>query len=221
MNPDGTINESKVEFVSSNLRNQLRMKTSAPPPPPPNPIFNNNLGNYPNQVVSNTVAAASYVSTGWDPMSNGMDNPALNNYTYNNAVAPVVKSASFFNDSNKVDIGTGKKGFQTPKNLHPCRFFNTAKGCQNGDKCGFGHFRPDALIAMSGSSIDGIGGLQMDTRGDGVGLKRSRPGTAPPPPRMQGPGARTMMGKNRQLSAVLSNPIEFDHISSTKRTRNN
>jgi hypothetical protein len=34
----------------------------------------------------------------------------------------------------------GQKRFPTTKASTPCRFFNTPKGCQFGDKCSFGHF---------------------------------------------------------------------------------
>jgi hypothetical protein len=33
-----------------------------------------------------------------------------------------------------------QRRFPTTKAATPCRFFNTAKGCQFGDKCSFGHF---------------------------------------------------------------------------------
>jgi hypothetical protein len=35
---------------------------------------------------------------------------------------------------------SNQKRFPTTKASTPCRFFNTAKGCQFGDKCSFGHF---------------------------------------------------------------------------------
>jgi hypothetical protein len=43
---------------------------------------------------------------------------------------------------------------QMGKSATPCRFFNSPKGCSNGDKCKFGHFRDSSMksnFAMSSS----------------------------------------------------------------------
>lgn len=68
--------------------------------------------------------------------------------------------------------------FPTTKASTPCRFFNTPKGCMNGDKCPFGHF-----LDTASSSMSGMGGMS------GGGSGRSGPGQRGPG--AAGPGSRS------------------------------
>jgi hypothetical protein len=69
--------------------------------------------------------------------------------------------------------------FPTTKASTPCRFFNTPKGCINGDKCPFGHF--------------------LDTATSSIAISRSGPGHRP-----VGPGSRPIRAGDAQTSAVVS-----------------
>jgi hypothetical protein len=51
--------------------------------------------------------------------------------------------------------------FPTTKSAVSCRFFNTSKGCQFGDKCPFGHFLEEAgamVVSTSATSSSGPSG---------------------------------------------------------------
>ena len=90
--------------------------------------------------------------------------------------------------------------FATTKAATACRFFNTAKGCQFGDKCSFGHFlEQQAPLAgrsggggggsygppSSGSRWGSGGGGGGALGGPGGGLPAAGPGTR----RFGGPGS--------------------------------
>lgn len=71
------------------------------------------------------------------------------------------------------------KRFNTTKAGTACRFFNTPRGCGNGDKCPFGHF----LDSSAGSGSAGPMGTGMPMGGGpGMGM-RSGPGMGPGPGR--------------------------------------
>lgn len=56
----------------------------------------------------------------------------------------VALSSSIPTSSSSSSSAAPKKVFKyATKAATPCRFFNTPKGCQFGDKCAFGHFRDD------------------------------------------------------------------------------
>ena len=50
-----------------------------------------------------------------------------------------------------------EKKFPTSKAAASCRFYNTRKGCQYGDKCSFGHFVEDATVPLDGVRGQGPG----------------------------------------------------------------
>ena len=85
--------------------------------------------------------------------------------------------------------GEAEQKFPTTKSAVSCRFFNTRKGCQFGDKCPFGHFMEETpppvenrkygsgsgpSSSNNGSGRDGFYG--SGTRGSGQGGSRSSPG---------------------------------------------
>lgn len=68
----------------------------------------------------------------------------------------------------------GSKRFPTTKQSTPCRFFNTPRGCANGDKCPFGHFMDSNVVsaAAQGGPMRS-GGLSRPGRGmPGSGARR-------------------------------------------------
>jgi len=97
------------------------------------------------------------------------------------------------NHSNPAVVAGGGGGgvggrFPTTKAATPCRFFNTSKGCQNGDKCPFGHFLPD----------NGAGNMNARGPGGGGGPGRGRgPGG--------GPGGGGMMFPPMMMPPPLAN----------------
>ena len=79
--------------------------------------------------------------------------------------------------------------FPTTKAAVSCRFFNTRKGCQFGDKCPFGHFIEDTAPAennrygsnqnqSSGSGSSNSGNYGRDSGFYGSGSRNSGPGSA-------------------------------------------
>jgi hypothetical protein len=94
-----------------------------------------------------------------------------------------------------------EKKFPTSKAAASCRFFNTRKGCQYGDKCSFGHFIEDTAVPLDGVRGPGPGPIvPRDVPGprDGPGWDgpgRDGPGRDGfgrdvPPERRDGPGPR-------------------------------
>jgi hypothetical protein len=86
----------------------------------------------------------------------------------------------------------GGKRFPSSKAHTPCRFFNTRKGCQFGDKCPFGHFREAGGPAPLDGQPPFIGGGPPRTVGGGQPIGGGiGPGPGPGPgPGRRGPGAR-------------------------------
>ena len=86
--------------------------------------------------------------------------------------------------------GEAEQKFPTTKSAVSCRFFNTRKGCQFGDKCPFGHFMEETpppaenrkYGSGSGPSSSNNGPTGRDgfygsgARGSGQGGSRSSPG---------------------------------------------
>jgi hypothetical protein len=98
--------------------------------------------------------------------------------------------------------------FPTTKAATACRFFNTPKGCQFGDKCSFGHFLPtDVVPRVSPMNDTAYAPAEIATSGGG-GSERanSRWGSASSSSAMSssvvsGPGAARRFGDApRQLS---------------------
>lgn len=73
---------------------------------------------------------------------------------------------------NRNDRAGGQRHF-TSKSQTPCRFFNTAKGCLQGDKCPFGHFANgnggSANAGTMGSPSAGVDGERSLFGGQGRG----------------------------------------------------
>jgi hypothetical protein len=91
--------------------------------------------------------------------------------------------------------GGGASRFPTAKVQVPCRFFNTKKGCQFGDKCGFGHF-------LAGVPSPSAFGGPSDVSGSGGG-GQYYPGLAAPSrggPTGGGPGMGHLASKLRPMS---------------------
>eukprot|EP00596_Hydrurales_sp_CCMP1899_P005023 CAMPEP_0119055670 /NCGR_PEP_ID=MMETSP1177-20130426/75865_1 /TAXON_ID=2985 /ORGANISM="Ochromonas sp, Strain CCMP1899" /LENGTH=732 /DNA_ID=CAMNT_0007036267 /DNA_START=870 /DNA_END=3068 /DNA_ORIENTATION=+ len=82
------------------------------------------------------------------------------------------------------DAAMQQKKFPTTKAAASCRFFNTRKGCQFGDKCPFGHFIEDIPPPAS--------------RGSGPGPDRSSgPGSGSGPSHSPGSGGRDRFNSTR------------------------
>ena len=83
-----------------------------------------------------------------------------------------------------------QKRFPSTKASTPCRFFNTAKGCQFGDKCSFGHFLGMVNEFSNGAASTGpgrkFGVPAAPTMGPGMGLHVPGLGMGPG----MGPGSR-------------------------------
>lgn len=90
--------------------------------------------------------------------------------------------------------GPGQRRFPTTKASTPCRFFNTAKGCQFGDKCAFGHF----LGVSSLNDLQHVTGA-VDQYAPPAGLpdrgtQWSAPGAGAGPSPAAGPGRNSRFG---------------------------
>lgn len=68
-----------------------------------------------------------------------------------------------------------RRRFPTTKAATPCRFFNTPKGCQFGDKCAFGHFRDDPELAPHGPGPVSVPGIRPGPGRPRMGLGRMGP----------------------------------------------
>lgn len=114
--------------------------------------------------------------------------------------------------------------FTSTKAATPCRFFNTAKGCQFGDKCSFGHFLPPSDLPPAGpmdvymppdagphqdrSSRWGGGGPSAGPGGPGrrfSGPGDRHAGAGGPGPAM-GPGMGGRSGPGSRLHSQFSAP---------------
>lgn len=89
--------------------------------------------------------------------------------------------------------------FPTTKAATACRFFNTAKGCQFGDKCSFGHFLPNDAPPRAMSERDAyvVENAEVE-RARWGGPGHSGPGHSGPA--HSGPGARRFGDMPRQTS---------------------
>lgn len=74
---------------------------------------------------------------------------------YNKADGP-----GFGQPPQRKKVGASKQSrFPSAKAAVPCRFFNTRKGCQFGDKCEFGHFSAGAVPTLPGPPQVRVGSL--------------------------------------------------------------
>ena len=63
-------------------------------------------------------------------------------------------------------VSKSGKRFPTTKAATPCKFYNTSKGCQFGDKCAFGHF--DEAVSSSTSSLQSSRSVRRTSEGHNV-----------------------------------------------------
>lgn len=112
---------------------------------------------------------------------------------------------------------TAQTRFPSTKAATPCRFFNTSKGCQFGDKCSFGHFLPPSDLppvgVMDAYTPDGAPPLDRASRwgsapAAGPGRRFAGPGdrSAPGPGPMSGPGMGARSGPGSRLHSQFSAP---------------
>lgn len=95
-----------------------------------------------------------------------------------------------------------------PKSATACRFFNTPKGCQFGDKCGFGHFAASSNPSSSSgpllevddmSSLEPSGAVGGSTRWGPGGLLGAATGAAGGGRRIMGPGGAASGPGSRRM----------------------
>jgi hypothetical protein len=132
LNPDGTVNAAKVELLR---RGQLNVygapgragfidDFSFGQKIPQQPLLSGGLYYEPASALP--FSAAPMIA------------PTLS--TFADDLALSARMASM--PSSASNAAKAQKQFKYPtKAATPCRFFNTPKGCQFGDKCAFGHFR--------------------------------------------------------------------------------
>lgn len=97
----------------------------------------------------------------------------------------------------------------TSKSQVACRFFNTPKGCMNGDKCKFGHFLDSSKV--SGGGMDGG---DMSSGGGGSGMMGPGMRSGPGGGRLSGPGSMRhhLPGSTaNSLSASILNSVMQDN----------
>ncbi|CAK9253182.1 unnamed protein product [Sphagnum jensenii] len=110
------------------------------------PINHPNVSSIPYGDFSrNTQNDTSYsnrpLDSGWIPSALSNEPSYLdNNISYNsNSLKSSLNSHEFSVDFESEEAKKKRK-FPSTKASTPCRFYNTPKGCQFGDKCAFGHF---------------------------------------------------------------------------------
>lgn len=136
--------------------------------------------------MSNSVVD-SYQS--WQSASNPMEDAGLqlfmntttSSYGTNSLQIPLNRDllASLGVGNSTMAARTTAAKFPTTKASTPCRFFNTPKGCINGDKCPFGHF--------------------LDTATSSIAISRSGPGHRP-----VGPGSRPIRAGDIPSATALA-----------------
>lgn len=109
------------------------------------------------------------------------------------------------------NTGAPQQRFSSTKAATPCRFFNTAKGCQFGDKCSFGHFLPpsdlppvgamDVYQPDNGPLSDRASRWGSAPAATGPGTRRFGPGDSMP---MAGPGMGARSGPGSRLHSQFS-----------------
>ncbi len=110
--------------------------------------------------------------------TNGISNMHMNNLGSSN------NSSSFSTPSSGLDFSTidgarlSQANKQSGNSLStratiPCKFFNTLRGCANGDKCPFGHFRSNTTNTaavpniLTATTVSNLMGDQSQRRGPG------------------------------------------------------
>jgi hypothetical protein len=100
--------------------------------------------------------------------------------------------------------------FPSTKSAVSCRFFNTSKGCQFGDKCPFGHFLEEGAGVMVGSTSNPSG------PGPGSGLGPSGgpgPGSGPGPSGGRGQGINQFNNNNNNNRTNNNNSSNKKELS--------
>lgn len=176
--PDGQINERNfntlqncftgqeyldtIAFQSNSLPSSFMpslVNSNIPPPPlPPNlSYFNqNNLSSLPISTANLLNLASSLPN-----LASSLANTIGSNWTINTPVVnPAHVSKTSFassllgNPSLPPSTSATVNRSNNTKASIPCKFFNSPRGCLNGDKCPFGHFRENGVSAAVSSNVN-------------------------------------------------------------------
>jgi hypothetical protein len=163
MNNNNNMNNNNFGFNNNNMNNMNMMNN--------NNYNNNNYGGqqstrWDNNMSNNNNMMMDEFSSGPNrniPQQGGSISARLSN---------MVMMRNTPGGGNMGGMGGGGQDRDSSKSAVPCRFFNSPKGCMNGEKCKFGHFRDNS-----------------SSRGSGPGAMGGGPGSRSGPG-MMGPGGR-------------------------------
>eukprot|EP01039_Chlorochromonas_danica_P001828 gene1828-1998_t len=105
------------------------------------PANNNNL-----HQAWDRYGMSSNESSNWNNLNMNM---GMNMNIPMNMSVPAVTTIT---TASSAGVSGGSKRFPTTKQSTPCRFFNTPRGCANGDKCPFGHFVDSNAVSAAAQS---------------------------------------------------------------------
>lgn len=114
---------------------------------------------------------------------------------------------------NSMSGGGSGHGRTSSKSQVACRFFNTPKGCMNGDKCKFGHFLDSSKGSGGMMGGGGMEGGDMNSGGGGGGMMGPGMRSGPGGGRLSGPGSMRhhLPGSTaNSLSASILNSVMQD-----------